>query len=107
MEWLITAMGEAGRLRTLMACQTSPNRRRNAPAPGAPLRQVVPVAGAVTTPATGDPLWMRAMLTVKASRPSTKPRVPSSGSISQNQSSAEAGTPSADTASSATVWTPG
>ena len=56
MEWLMTARGDVGRLRTLMACQTSPNRRRKAPPPGAALRQVVAVAGAVTTPATGDPL---------------------------------------------------
>ena len=35
-----------------------------APAPGLPLRQVVAVAGAVTTPATTAPLCTRAMLTV-------------------------------------------
>jgi hypothetical protein len=93
MLWLITAIGEAGRLRTLIACQPRRSGGGRRPPLVGPLRQVVAVAGAVTTPATGAPLWISAMLTVKLSRPSTKPRVPSSGSISQNHSAASAGAP--------------
>ena len=64
MLWLSRAVGEAGRSRTLIVVHASPKRRRKAPLPGAPLRQVTWVAGAVTTPATGVSLCIRAMLTV-------------------------------------------
>ncbi|MNN63331.1 hypothetical protein D3C81_1787030 [compost metagenome] len=69
MLWLNRATPSAGRFRTLIGRQASPKARRTAPLPGAAEAQVMRVAGAVTTPATGASPRIRAILTVKLSRP--------------------------------------
>ena len=66
-------------------------RSRSAPWPTWP-RQIRPRAGAATTPATGVPFSISAILTVYSSRPARNSRVPSSGSTRRSAA------PSASTA---------
>ena len=73
-------------------CARAP-RRRALRAQAQPLgaaadipRQIRPRAGAATTPATGAPSSISAILTVNSSRPARNSRVPSSGSTRKKRS---------------------
>ena len=71
------------------------------------VRQLSPVGGATTAPATGWRSMIRAMLTVKWGSPRTNALVPSSGSTRKNSGPIASGVPNSLACSSEITGTPG
>ncbi len=107
MVWLTRATApDAGQARTRTGSPSPPPMLRRR-APEEVVNQVLFQAGADTAPATGQPSWIRPMLTVQRSSPRTKALVPSRGSTRKNRGPISSGVPNSEASSSDTTGTSG